>query len=153
MVYGTRSVRRNEVEEKRFFLEAIQEIQIKRPMLAQVNVCNGCCCGQTQKGRPEVPLLWLKSEWKRRGLLKRVHLSISGCLGPCDVANVVMITNCHGTLWLANLNSQYHYDLLADWAEQSKDADQLQPLPQALRSKSFSPYREQHPLTFEKPAE
>ena len=130
-------------------MEHVEEIQTKRPLLAQVNVCNGCCCGQTQKGRPEVPLQWLKSEWKLRGLLKRVHLSISGCLGPCDVANVVMITNSQGTQWLAGLNSQRHYELLADWAEQSKNADKLLPLPKELYSKSLSPYREQEQLVFE----
>jgi hypothetical protein len=118
-------------------------------MLGQVNVCNGCCCGQTQKGRPEVPLQWLKSEWKLRGLLKRVHLSISGCLGPCDVANVVMITSSEGTQWLGGLNSQRHYELLADWAERSKIEDKLLPLPKELYSKSLSPYREQEPLAFE----
>lgn len=126
----------------------MEEMQTKRLVLAQVSVCNGCCCGQTQKGRPEVPLQWLKSEWKRRGLLKRVQLSITGCLGPCDVANVVMITNSEGTQWLAGLNTQRHYSLLADWAEQSKEANELQPLPGDLRSKSFSPYQQQKPLTF-----
>jgi len=130
-------------------LEDLQGIQTRRLILAQVNVCNGCCCGQTQKGRPEVPLQWLKSEWKGRGLLKRVQLSISGCLGPCDVANVVMITSSEGTQWLGRLDGQRHYDLLADWAERSKNADKLQPLPEELRSKSFSPYREQEPLAFE----
>jgi hypothetical protein len=130
-------------------LEDVQTMQTKRLVLAQISVCNGCCCGQTQRGRPEVPLQWLKSEWKARGLLKRVQLSISGCLGPCDVPNVVMITNSEGTQWLAGLDSQRHYDLLADWAERSKNADQLQPLPHELRSKSFSPYRRQQPMAFE----
>jgi hypothetical protein len=124
-------------------------MQTKRLVLAQISVCNGCCCGQTQRGRPEVPLQWLKSEWKARGLLKRVQLSISGCLGPCDVPNVVMITNSEGTQWLAGLNSHQHYSLLADWAEQSKNANQLQPLPHELHCKLFSPYHKQEPLVFE----
>lgn len=36
-----------------------------------------------------MPDEWLKTEWRARRLLKNVHLSISGCLGPCDMANVV----------------------------------------------------------------
>jgi cobaltochelatase CobN len=92
---------------------------------------------------------WLKQEWKVRGLLKRVHLSISGCLGPCDVPNVVMITNSEGTQWLANLNSRRHFAMLADWAEQSKDADELLPLPKELLSLALMPYRAQAPLAFE----
>jgi len=122
-------------------------------MLAQISVCNGCCCGQTQKGHPEVPLQWLKTEWKQRGLLKRVHLSISGCLGPCDISNVVAITSSEGTLWLAGLNCQRHYALLADWAELSKNADALQPLPEELRRHFFTPYRKQEVLAFEKVAD
>lgn len=117
-------------------------------MLAQISVCNGCCCGQTSKGHPDVPLEWLKREWKLRGLLKRVHLSISGCLGPCDVPNVVAITSSQGTQWLARLTTQRHYHLLADWAEQSKDRDRLLPLPRELAEHSMQPYRDEPVLCF-----
>lgn len=84
-----------------------------------------------------------------RGLLKRVHLTISGCLGPCDVPNVVMITHAGGTQWLARLSSQRHYAMLADWAEQSKSADELLPLPRELQELSLTPYREQSQLAVE----
>jgi len=63
----------------------------KRKVIAQVFVCQGCCCGQVEHGRPAVPAEWLKQEWRKCGLLKRVQLTISGCLGPCDVPNVVAI--------------------------------------------------------------
>ena len=53
-------------------------------------VCEGCCCGNADKGVPEVPRAAFKKEWKERGIRRRVHLSISGCLGPCAVANVVI---------------------------------------------------------------
>ena len=121
----------------------------KRPMLGQISICDGCCCGKTEKGHPAVPVEWLKQEWKLRGLLKRVHLSISGCLGPCDVPNVVMITHSEGTQWLGCLGSQHHYVLLADWAEQSKNADELLPLPKDLRAFALMPYREQRQPAFE----
>jgi hypothetical protein len=121
----------------------------KRQMLAQISICDGCCCGKKEKGHPEVPVQWLKQEWKVRGLLKRVHLSVSGCLGPCDVPNVVMITNSEGTQWLARLNSRRHFAMLADWAEQSKDADELLPLPKELLSLALMPYRAQAPLGFD----
>ena len=111
-------------------------IATKRPMLGQISVCNGCCCGQTHKGHPEVPVEWLKREWKQRGLLKRVHLSISGCLGPCDVPNVVLITSPEGTQWLAEITQRWHYEILTNWAEQSKMADRLLPLPG-----EFDPHR------------
>jgi cobaltochelatase CobN len=121
-------------------------------MLGQISVCDGCCCGKTEKGHPAVPVQWLKQEWKVRGLLKRVHLSISGSLGPCDVPNVVMITNSVGTQWLGELHSQRHFALLADRAEQSKDAVQLLPLPKELREFALMPYLDRPQLVFEAPS-
>jgi (2Fe-2S) ferredoxin len=122
--------------------ESRAAICTKRPVLGQINVCNGCCCGQTQKGHPEVPVEWLKREWKYRGLLKRVHLTISGCLGPCDVANVVLVTSREGTQWLAEITQQRQYELLADWAEQSKIADRLLPLPREFDAHRLAAYRD-----------
>jgi hypothetical protein len=78
-------------------------LKTKRLVVGQVTVCRGCCCGDTERGRPEVPVEWLKNEWRKRGLLKRVQLTISGCVGPCDVPNVVVITRSSGTEWLAIL--------------------------------------------------
>jgi cobaltochelatase CobN len=118
-------------------------ISIKRPMLGQINVCNGCCCGQTHKGHPEVPVEWLKREWKYRGLLKRVHLTISGCLGPCDVPNVILITSAEGTAWLGEISHKRQYGMLADWAEQSKIADRLLPLPREFDQHRLAAFREE----------
>jgi len=130
-------------------MKQVGAIVPKRLMLGQISICDGCCCGKTEKGHPAVPVEWLKQEWKLRGLLKRVHLSISGCLGPCDVPNVVMITHSEGTQWLGCLNSRRHYAMLADWAEQSKEADELLPLPEDLRVLALMPYRERRQPAFE----
>ena len=78
-------------------------LKTKRLVFGQVTICNGCCCGNVERGLPEVPVEWLKSEWRKRGLLKRVQLTISGCVGPCDVPNVVVITSSSGTEWLGNI--------------------------------------------------
>ena len=123
-------------------------VQPKRLMLAQISVCQGCCCGKTEKGHPEVPVEWLKKEWKLRGLLKRVHLTITGCLGPCDVPNVVAITSFEGTQWLAHMRSRRDYEMLADWAEQCKLADNLLPLPREFSGHTLQPYVEQPELCF-----
>jgi hypothetical protein len=93
----------------------------KRKVIAQVFVCLGCCCGQVERGRPAVPSDWLKAEWRKRGLLKRVQLTISGCLGPCDVPNVVAIVTQTKTVWLGNISGRDQYELLLDWASRGKD--------------------------------
>jgi cobaltochelatase CobN len=69
----------------------------KRLVIGHVMVCQGCCCGNTANGKPPVPVDWLKKEWRARGLLKRVQLSVSGCLGPCDLPNVVAIADEGGS--------------------------------------------------------
>jgi cobaltochelatase CobN len=74
-------------------------LKTKRLVIGQITVCRGCCCGNVERGLPEVPVEWLKNEWRKRGLLKRVQLTISGCVGPCDVPNVVLITTSAGTEW------------------------------------------------------
>jgi hypothetical protein len=89
-----------------------------------------------------VPVEWLKKEWKHRGLLKRVHLTISGCLGPCDVPNVVLITSAEGSQWLGHISQMSHYARLVDWAEQSKAADRLLPLPRDFDEYRLAAFRE-----------
>ena len=104
----------------------------KRKVIAQVFVCLGCCCGQVERGRPAVPAEWLKQEWRKRGLLKRVQLTISGCLGPCDVPNVVAIVTQTKTLWLGNIVRQDQYQSLLDWASRSKDLGRAVDIPREL---------------------
>jgi hypothetical protein len=88
----------------------------KRLVLGHASVCQGCCCGNTANGRPAVPVEWLKKEWRARGLLKRIQLTISGCLGPCDVPNVVTISNESGTQWLGGVTEFSQYRALLEWA-------------------------------------
>jgi hypothetical protein len=83
----------------------------------------------------------LKKEWKARGLLKQVQLTISGCLGPCDVANVIAISNENGTRWLGQITKFEQYRDLVDWASSSKDAGKLLPLPKEFREHVFDPFR------------
>jgi hypothetical protein len=113
----------------------------KRVVIGHLTVCQGCCCGNTENGRPPVPVEWLKKEWRARGLLKRVQLSISGCLGPCDVPNVVTISNETGTLWLGQISKLQQYQALVDWASRSKDAGELVPLPKEFRRHTLHPFR------------
>jgi hypothetical protein len=112
----------------------------KRLVIGHVAVCQGCRCGNTTNGRPAVPVEWLKKEWRARGLLKRIQLSISGCLGPCDVPNVVTISNENGTRWLGRITEFHQYRTLLEWAISSKDAGELLPLPNEFRRHVLHPF-------------
>ena len=38
-------------------------VATKRMVIGHITVCQGCCCGHVERGRPEVPVEWLKKEW------------------------------------------------------------------------------------------
>jgi cobaltochelatase CobN len=113
----------------------------KRLVLGNVAVCVGCCCGNTAKGKPAVPVEWLKKEWRARGLLKKIQLTISGCLGPCDIPNVVAISNERGTQWLGGITEFNQYRSLLEWAVSSVNAGELLLLPNQLQRCSIYPFQ------------
>jgi hypothetical protein len=115
-------------------------IETKRLVIGQVTICRGCCCGNSERGLPEVPVEWLKNEWRKRGLLKRVQLTISGCVGPCDVPNVVVITTSTGTEWLGNIETHSQYRNLLEWAVRCKDADEMLTLPPEFQRCRVTPF-------------
>ncbi len=121
----------------------------KRQVPAHIMVCNGCCCGQTHKGHPPVPVDWLKQEFKSRKLLRKVHLSISGCLGPCDTPNVITINYGGVTRWFGHLTEFWQYEAILDWASESAAAGSLLPLPAFLTAHEMQvilPIHEQEPV-------
>ena len=115
-------------------------LKTKRLVFGQVTICNGCCCGNTERGLPEVLVEWLKKEWRRRGLLKRIQLTISGCVGPCDVPNVVIITTSSGTEWFGNITKFEQYRDLLEWAARCKDAGRMLVLPCEFGSLRTDPF-------------
>jgi cobalt/nickel transport system ATP-binding protein len=135
------ATRQGVMERGRVAEEPASAVVTKRAKLAQVSICMGCCCGRTDKGYPEVPVDWLKAEWKQKKLLKRVQLSISGCLGPCDVANVIRVSSAAGEQWIARVNTREEFEQLVLWAEDVNHEDRLLPLPESFRARRFEVFR------------
>ena len=117
----------------------------KRLVTGNILICRGCCCGDVSRGKPEVPVEWLKREWRQRGLLKNIQLTISGCLGPCDIANVVSISGPTGSTWLGNIRGFQQYAALMEWASLSKTVGELLPLPAEFENLRFDPFRRSGP--------
>jgi cobaltochelatase CobN len=109
----------------------------KRQALAQVVFCLGCCCGRTDHGRPEVPVERLKAVWRAEKLNGTVQLTISGCLGPCDLANVALVILPEGNVWLGGLEGDAMYEELIHWARRCHAAGEGLPLPTALGPHRF----------------
>jgi hypothetical protein len=73
-------------------------------------------------------------------LLKNIQLSISFCLGPCDLTNVVKIAGPATDVWLGNIDRFEQYASLVDWAAESKAAGALARLPEAFEPHRFNPF-------------
>ena len=121
-------------------------ITTKRVLLAHVSLCRGCCCGAVEKGNPEVPVEWMKDQWSRHGLKKSIQLTISGCLGPCDLSNVVKISSAEQTLWLGRFREFANFAALLDWALATRDAGRVLPLSSELSELQFDPFRKEDPM-------
>jgi hypothetical protein len=63
-------------------IETCHPVTTKRLVIGQVSVCIGCCCGQTDRGKPPVPVEWLKVEWRLWGLSRTFNSPSAGVLAP-----------------------------------------------------------------------
>jgi cobaltochelatase CobN len=115
-------------------------LKTKRLVVGQITICRGCCCGNTERELPGVPVEWLKNEWRKRGLLKRVQLTISGCVGPCDVPNAVVVTSSAGTEWLGRIAKFEQYRSLLEWAVRCRDAGEMLVLPPEFHGCRITPF-------------
>lgn len=106
----------------------------------QLFVCNGCCCGQTEKGFPASPLAEFKRQWKARGIRRRFHLTVSGCLGPCPLANVVMIQFKGQSIWFHSINSVEDVSRIYNYVEQMLMEETYLEPPATLAGRHFQRY-------------
>lgn len=113
------------------------QLTTRRQAQAQLVFCLGCCCGRADRGRPEVPVERLKQIWKDEKLNRTVQLTISGCLGPCDVANVALVMLPEGNVWLGEMAGDAVYDELIRWARACHAEDRVLPLPGSLDAHRF----------------
>ena len=104
-------------------------VKTKRIIHAQIIICSGCCCGHTEKDKPHIPIDWLKSTWKEHKLIKHVQLTISGCLGPCDIANVVHVITARKQFRLGQVTEEWQYTSLFDWLKDCAKEGKLMPFP------------------------
>ena len=105
----------------------------------QLFVCaTGCCCGRTDDGFAPVPTDLYHDEWERRRFRNVVHLTVGGCLGPCALANVVLLLFDGQALWFHSVNSEALVLALYDHIEAMLDAGACLPAPPALAALQFT---------------
>lgn len=108
----------------------------RRP--GQLFVCaTGCCCGHTDRGHAPVPLDLYHSEWARRRIRHKVHLSLGGCLGPCALSNVVMLLFAGRQIWFHSVTGDEQVIAIYDYIEAMVRADRYLPPPSSLAPQVF----------------
>lgn len=99
-----------------------------------------CCCGWEEKGRmPFEPSLW-GDEWERRRIRNRLHLTFTGCLGPCVAGNNALLQLYGRSIWLKDLNDPALIPAVYDYAQAMLDAGRVLPPPPALAGHVYERY-------------
>jgi cobaltochelatase CobN len=108
-------------------------------------VCaKGCCCGRTERGHAEVPVEFYKQEYRRRKIRNQVQLSMNGCLGPCPLANVVLLFFDGRPVWFQSINTRPQIVALFDYIERLLAANVFLPPPAELSEYVFDFYTWTH---------
>lgn len=74
--------------------------------------------------------------------MKTIQLTISGCLGPCDIPNVIAIATPTGSEWFGNVTQDAEYEALLVWAERCAGEGRVLPLPPEFEAKRIRRWRE-----------
>ena len=106
-------------------------------MANRVVVCKGCCCGNVSRGHDEVPVEFLKKAWAERNLEREIQLTISGCLGTCEMRNVVLLRTDGDHTWLGGLSEKVEYEAIVEWASNSANIEGAPNLPAVLKKLEF----------------
>jgi len=114
--------------------ESFKIVQLAGMLLVCARQHGSCCCGWDEKGRmPFDPSLW-GDEWERRKIRNRMHLTFTGCLGPCAIGNNALL-QIHGrSIWLKDLNDSRITPAVFDYAEAMLAAGRVLPPPDELRA-------------------
>lgn len=115
-------------------------VQVSGNLFVCSKANGSCCCGWEEKGRmPFENELWA-AEWERRGIRTRLHLTFSGCLGPCIAGNNAML-QIHGrSIWFKDLNSPELIPAVFDYAARMLDESRVLPPPDALVEHIYERY-------------
>ncbi len=99
-----------------------------------------CCCGWGEKGRYVFENAAWADEWERRRVRSQLHLTFTGCLGPCAVGNNALLTLLGRSIWFKDLNGPAFPALVIDYAQAMLAAGRILPPPDALRDHVYERY-------------
>ena len=120
--------------------EDFRVVQLQGNLFVCTKQTGSCCCGWEEKGRmPFDPSVW-GEEWERRRIRSRLHLTLSGCLGPCAAGNNALLLLLGRAIWLKDLNDPTLIPAVFDYAEAMLAARHVLPPPPALIDHVYERY-------------
>jgi YHS domain-containing protein len=99
-----------------------------------------CCCGWTDKDRAPLNQALYESEWERRKLRNKLHLSFTGCLGPCAVGNNALLLLLGRPIWFKDLNDDALIPAIYDYVEAMLVAGRILRPPAVLQDHLYERY-------------
>lgn len=120
--------------------EDFRIVQVQGTLLVCSKAHGNCCCGWTEKGRAPVNTALYSEEWERRKIRNTVHLSFTGCLGPCAVGNTVLLQLFGQSIWFKDLNGDQYIPLIYDYIEAMLEVGSVLPPPESLAEHVYARY-------------
>lgn len=112
--------------------ETVKIVRLSGNLFVCSRASGSCCCGWAEKGRMPFDNSHWSDEWERRRIRSRLHLTFSGCLGPCAAGNNALL-QIHGqSIWFKDLNDPALAARVFDYAEAMVAAGTVLPVPAAL---------------------
>lgn len=120
--------------------EEFKIVQVAGNLFVCSRANGNCCCGWAEKGRMAFDNGLWSDEWERRKIRSRVHLTFSGCLGPCAVGNNALLQLWGRSIWLKDLNAAALIPAVFDYLEAMLAAGSVLPVPNDLAGHVYERY-------------
>jgi YHS domain-containing protein len=120
--------------------EDFRIVQLHGNLLVCSKAHGNCCCGWTEKGRAPVNVALYEQEWERRKIRNKVHLTFTGCLGPCAVGNNALLQLFGRSIWFKDLNGDEYIPAIFEYIEAMLSAGHVLPPPPALSEHVYERY-------------
>lgn len=124
--------------------EDFRIVQLRGNLFVCSQAHGSCCCGWTDKGRAPLNLAVYEQEWEQRKIRTMIHLTFTGCLGPCAVGNNAMLQIDGQSIWFKDLNSDALIPLVFEYIEAILKAGQVVSPPAALTDHVYARYLPAH---------
>ena len=115
-------------------------VQVTGNLFVCTKANGSCCCGWEEKGRMAFTNELWSDEWEARRIRTRLHITFTGCLGPCIAGNNALL-QLHGrSIWFKDLNRPELVPAVFEFAARMLEAGKVLPPPLELVDHVYERY-------------